>query len=153
MRLSWVTMMTDRSGERATSRSKSINSESAPVEIVPKLFAPSTRPQPSTSGPPLLPPPIGAVWRIESTSFDERPDETLPRVFTGGIGENDILVREQICDGLAWAGVHSGFAGQSDWPTGCRVRVIKSRENEEIALHSHLIVSEPHTIEADLKSR
>jgi acetate kinase len=46
-------------------------------------------------------------------------------VFTGGIGENDALVRDKICAGLGWLGV------------GPRnVRVVSSREEEQIARHA-----------------
>lgn len=51
-------------------------------------------------------------------------------VFTGGIGENDKVVRERICQDLAWAGV------------GNDVRVIASHENSQIALHSSDVLAE-----------
>jgi acetate kinase len=44
-------------------------------------------------------------------------------VFTGGIGEHDEEVRTEICDGLSWFGVGS-------------VRVLTSREDEQIARHT-----------------
>lgn len=46
-------------------------------------------------------------------------------VFTGGIGENDGIVRARICAGLGWAGIGDH-----------KVRVIASRENAQIALHT-----------------
>ncbi len=48
-------------------------------------------------------------------------------VFTGGIGENDTLVRADIREGLR---------GMSSRPDGPDVRVITSQENEQIALHA-----------------
>lgn len=51
-------------------------------------------------------------------------------VFTGGIGENDAIVRGRICDGLTWAGI-------SDQ----NVRVIPSRENAQIALHARDVLA------------
>ncbi len=49
-------------------------------------------------------------------------------VFTGGIGENDALVRAAICRDLEWAGVDTGGT------TGrIQVRTLPSREDEEIA--------------------
>lgn len=48
-------------------------------------------------------------------------------VFTGGIGENDPLVRADICEGLR------GLCIRTDAPD---VRVIASQENEQIALHA-----------------
>jgi acetate kinase len=47
-------------------------------------------------------------------------------VFTGGIGENDVEVREAISAGLVWAGV-----GQ--------VRVIGTQEDEQIARHTYAL--------------
>ena len=46
-------------------------------------------------------------------------------VFTGGIGENDTQVRDAICGGLGW------LVGPAR--PGCQVRVLPSREDEEIA--------------------
>ena len=48
-------------------------------------------------------------------------------VFTGGIGENDAAVRASICDGLAWLG-------------DLQVRIISSREDEQIAWHTRAIL-------------
>jgi acetate kinase len=50
-------------------------------------------------------------------------------VFTGGIGENDPETRAAICAGLSWIG-----AGPDT------VRVMPSRENEEIARHSRGLI-------------
>lgn len=65
-------------------------------------------------------------------------------VFTGGIGENDLQTRAEICDGLAWAGVNPEFNGfrpptAADDGAGtqrCDVRVLPSQEDEQIALHT-----------------
>lgn len=51
-------------------------------------------------------------------------------VFTGGIGENDGIVRGRIGAGLRWAGVGDH-----------NVRVIAARENAQIALHAHDVLS------------
>jgi acetate kinase len=45
-------------------------------------------------------------------------------VFTGGIGENDALVRQKICAGLSWLGVGAG-----------NVKVLGSQEEAQIARH------------------
>jgi acetate kinase len=50
-------------------------------------------------------------------------------VFTGGIGENDRMVRESICAGLSWAGVRLG-------PGPSIVKVLTSQEDEQIARHT-----------------
>ncbi|TCT10145.1 acetate kinase [Paralcaligenes ureilyticus] len=64
-------------------------------------------------------------------------------VFTGGIGENDAMVRETICDGLSWIGVRldaarnqSGTNPINDPASRCAVRVIASQEDEQIAHHT-----------------
>jgi acetate kinase len=69
-------------------------------------------------------------------------------VFTGGIGENDAEVRATICGGLAWAGVSLGAAqnrpannAADDRPSRCRVDVIASQEDEQIARHSWALAS------------
>ena len=61
-------------------------------------------------------------------------------VFTGGIGENDALVRTEICRGLSWIGVIldedlNQVASQdiSNARSRCRVRVMASQEDEQIA--------------------
>ena len=51
-------------------------------------------------------------------------------VFTGGIGENDAAVRAGICGRLACIGVQA--AGDA----GCRVSVLPSQEDEQIARHA-----------------
>lgn len=61
-------------------------------------------------------------------------------VFTGGIGENDAIVRNHICDSLAWAGVAAPADRDRAPADGCEVRVIASREDEQIARHSHEIL-------------
>ena len=54
-------------------------------------------------------------------------------VFTGGIGENDAAVRAGICGRLACIGVRADDAAG---PGGCRVMVLPSREDEQIARHA-----------------
>ena len=61
-------------------------------------------------------------------------------VFTGGIGENDAIVRNRICDGFAWAGVQTATDHDSLASAGCQTHVIASREDEQIARHSSDIV-------------
>jgi acetate kinase len=50
-------------------------------------------------------------------------------VFTGGIGENDVLARAEICRGLSWIDVDQPAAR-------CRILVLPSQEDEQIALHT-----------------
>ena len=64
-------------------------------------------------------------------------------VFTGGIGENDALVRATVCADLAWAGITLDEASNnvaSDPISGsaayCIVRVLPSQEDEQIARHT-----------------
>jgi acetate kinase len=58
-------------------------------------------------------------------------------VFTGGIGENDAQARAEICGRLACIGV--GADATADVPSHpasrCRVLVLPSREDEQIARH------------------
>jgi len=70
-------------------------------------------------------------------------------VFTGGIGENDEVVRATICQGLSWAGVREG-ASKRDNPrsptrASCEpvvaVRTLPSKEDEQIARHSRALVT------------
>lgn len=70
-------------------------------------------------------------------------------VFTGGIGENDAETRAAICAGLSWLGVSlDGGRNRkarnpiSDSASRCPVRVIASREDEQIALHAWALVSD-----------
>ena len=63
-------------------------------------------------------------------------------VFTGGIGENDEVVRAMICDGLSWAGI--GQPEQLSWTvretvSGDNVCVLPSQEDEQIARHTWAI--------------
>ena len=69
-------------------------------------------------------------------------------VFTGGIGENDAEVRAAICGGLTWAGVnlsapHNRLANcaPGDPPSRCRVDVLDSQEDEQIARHTWALAS------------
>ena len=64
-------------------------------------------------------------------------------VFTGGIGENDALVRAAICEGLQWIGVGLDAARNrvarnpvNDAASRCSVLVLPSREDEQIARHA-----------------
>jgi acetate kinase len=64
-------------------------------------------------------------------------------VFTGGIGENDLQVRAQICSRLDLVGVRldevrNREAGDpiSDGTSSCQVRVLPSQEDEQIARHA-----------------
>lgn len=64
-------------------------------------------------------------------------------VFTGGIGENDSSVRAQICRRLSSLGVRLDEARNreasdriSDGTLSCEVRVLPSREDEQIARHA-----------------
>ena len=64
-------------------------------------------------------------------------------VFTGGIGENDQHVRASICAGLAWAGIsldelrnratNNPISGSD---SRCKILVLPSQEDEQIARHS-----------------
>lgn len=67
-------------------------------------------------------------------------------VFTGGIGENDQCARAEICDGLGWIGVAldaeanaSGRDAIHAAGSRCAVRVLPSREDEEIARHAWVL--------------
>jgi acetate kinase len=64
-------------------------------------------------------------------------------VFTGGIGENDAEVCAAICGGLAWVGIDPGAMQNrvaNDTPgdpqSRCRVDVLASQEDEQIARHT-----------------
>lgn len=64
-------------------------------------------------------------------------------VFSGGIGENDALVRAAVCDALGWFGIaldaDRNQRGQGEIGAAgsrCRVRVVASREDEQIARHT-----------------
>ena len=64
-------------------------------------------------------------------------------VFTGGIGENDVIVRGSICVGLSWAGVQLEETHQqaakdviSTATSPVVVRVMPSQEDEQIARHA-----------------
>ena len=61
-------------------------------------------------------------------------------VFTGGVGENDPVVRAAICGGLSWMGLsldeaRNGSAARliSDSRSSCSVHVLPSLEDDEIA--------------------
>ncbi len=69
-------------------------------------------------------------------------------VFTGGIGEHDAAVRAMICRHLEWAGVRLD-KGRNEAATDridrsdsrCRIRVLPSREDEQIAWHARKLVA------------
>jgi acetate kinase len=63
-------------------------------------------------------------------------------VFTGGIGENDEVVRAMTCEGLSWAGI--GQPEQLSWTvretvSGDNFCVLPSQEDEQIARHTRAI--------------
>lgn len=69
-------------------------------------------------------------------------------VFTGGIGENDALVRAQICAGLSWLGVgldesrnRAAINPLSDGASRCQVLVLASQEDEQIARHAWALLA------------
>jgi acetate kinase len=64
-------------------------------------------------------------------------------VFTGGIGENDAEVRAAICAGLSWIGLRLDDARNqtannpiSEAGSRCRVQVLASQEDQQIARHT-----------------
>ncbi len=70
-------------------------------------------------------------------------------IFTGGIGENDALVRAEICSGLSWMGVSLDATRNrcaknplSDGASRCRVQVLASQEDEQIARHTWALLQE-----------
>ena len=69
-------------------------------------------------------------------------------VFTGGIGENDAQVRSEICAGLSWIGVsldesrnRAASNPVSDGASRCQVHVLASQEDEQIALHTWVLLA------------
>jgi acetate kinase len=65
-------------------------------------------------------------------------------VFTGGIGEHDAAVRARICDTMEWMGIPLDSAANeahsariSADGARCDVRVLPTRENEQIARHAY----------------
>jgi acetate kinase len=68
-------------------------------------------------------------------------------VFAGGIGENDGEARAAICAGLSWIGVSldEGRNRSADNPINdpasrCRVLVLPSQEDRQIARHTRALV-------------
>jgi acetate kinase len=68
-------------------------------------------------------------------------------VFTGGIGENDAVVRTEICDGLSSLGVRLDTARHhamtnpiSSAGARCAVHVLPSLEDEQIARHTAALI-------------
>ena len=73
-------------------------------------------------------------------------------VFTGGIGENDAKVRSEICAGLAWIGVsldesrnRAASNPVSESASPCKVLVLASQEEEQIARHVWALLNDPGT--------
>jgi acetate kinase len=69
-------------------------------------------------------------------------------VFTGGIGENDALVRTEICAGLTWNGVsldesrnRAASNPVSDGTSRCQVLVLAAQEDEQIARHTWALLA------------
>ncbi len=69
-------------------------------------------------------------------------------VFTGGIGENDVLLREKICAGLGGLGVlldpernRAAMNPMQAHGSGCSVQVLASQEDEQIARHTRALVA------------
>ena len=69
-------------------------------------------------------------------------------VFTGGIGENDAEVRAAICSGLSWLGMsidesrnRSAQNPMSASGSRCRVSVLPSQEDKQIARHTAALCS------------
>ncbi len=69
-------------------------------------------------------------------------------IFTGGIGENDGAVRAAICGGLSWIGIRLDEAGNhaannpiSNPASRCRVHVLASQEEEQIARHTRTLLA------------
>lgn len=60
-------------------------------------------------------------------------------VFTGGIGENDVQVRAQICAGLSWLGISLDEPGNR--AARSRVLVLESQEDEQIARHAWALLA------------
>jgi acetate kinase len=63
--------------------------------------------------------------------------------FTGGIGENDVEARVEICGDLSWFGLtldedrnRSANNPISDSGSRCAVQVLPSQEDEQIARHT-----------------
>jgi acetate kinase len=65
-------------------------------------------------------------------------------VFTGGIGENDEVVRAMICEGLSWAGI--GLPEGQSWTErdkvpGSKVCILSSQEDRQIARHTWSVLN------------
>ena len=82
---------------------------------------------------------LAAMWAVL--------DGAQAIVFTGGIGENDAAVRAEVCTGLRSLGVRLDPARHralvhpiSSADSSCRVHVLPSLEDEQIALHTAALV-------------
>lgn len=70
-------------------------------------------------------------------------------VFTGGIGENDAMIRDEICSGLSWIGIllddASNQAGSNPihkLTSSCAVHVLASQEDRQIAMHTYTLCAQ-----------
>jgi acetate kinase len=63
-------------------------------------------------------------------------------VFTGGIGENDAVVRSMICAGLSWAGISLNETPGPE--TLGKVCFLSSQEDEQIARHTWSLLGTPN---------
>jgi acetate kinase len=86
--------------------------------------------------------------RKETGAMSAALNGTEMIVFTGGIGENDAAVRADICSGLTSLGVRIDGAQNvacadsiGAAASSCAVRVLPSREDEEIARHAFALLS------------
>jgi acetate kinase len=77
-------------------------------------------------------------------------------VFTGGIGEHDAEVRDQICGGLSWLGISHDQARDQALRSPINhsrprsvVRVIPSQEDVQIAVHTWELVSGISPVDSD----
>ncbi len=80
-------------------------------------------------------------------------------VFTGGIGENDALVRAAICAHLSWIGINldEGRNQSTSQPINadssrCAVRVIASQEDDQIARHTFALAAKSKRVTANIQA-
>ena len=79
-------------------------------------------------------------------------------VFTGGIGENDAQVRIDICSHLSWIGVRldedrnqTGESPINTVASRCKVRIMASQEDEQIARHTFSIAADHRGVAAEVQ--
>jgi acetate kinase len=63
-------------------------------------------------------------------------------VFTGGIGENDAVVRAMICSGLAWTGLRLDETPGREHSSDAKVRILPAQEETQIARHSWALAAQ-----------